>query len=122
MKHLTELLEERNIIVSFNSVVKNNTKRSIPVQLCRGFYLVDDYTPFIFVNSSDSKKAQIFTILHELAHIFISFSAGYGEFGSDKIDDPRESLCDEIAATLLVPEDLLIENNKIYTNEELSNL
>lgn len=76
---LRDKFEERNIIATFNSVVNNNAHRAMPVKLCRGFCLVDDYAPFIFVNSADSKKAQIFTMLHELAHIFISFTSGFGD-------------------------------------------
>ena len=118
---LKDKLEERNIIITFNSVVNNNGHRHIPVKLCRGFCLIDDYTPFIFVNSSDSKSAQLFTIVHEIAHIFISYTAGYGDHGVETLADPREALCDQIAANLLVPEDALLANSKL-TNEELAKL
>ena len=68
-------LEDYNVVVVFNSVVNNNGHKPIPVSLCRGFCLIDDITPFIFVNSADSKKAQVFTLLHEFTHILISFSS-----------------------------------------------
>lgn len=112
--------EEKNIIATFNSVVNNNAHRAIPVKLCRGFCLVDDYVPFIFVNSADSKKAQIFTMLHELAHIFISFTSGFGDFGAEKLSDAKEAICDEIAARLLVPENLLVKYKDSKSNAELS--
>lgn len=113
-------LEDRNVIVVFNSVVGNNTNRPIPVKTCRGFCLVDDYAPFIFINSSDSKKAQLFTLLHELVHIFTSFSSGFGELGIEELDDPREALCDRVAAELLVPKKTLCKCAEYMTNSELS--
>ncbi len=118
---LKDKLEERNIIVTFNSVVNNNGHRHIPVKLCRGFCLIDNYTPFIFVNSADSKSAQLFTIIHEIAHIFISYTAGFGDHGAEALSDPREAFCDRIAANLLVPKNSLI-NNRLLSNEELAKL
>lgn len=122
IKHIVSLLEENNIFVTFNSVVGFDSHRQIPVKLCRGFCLVDDYAPFIFVNSNDSKKAQLFTLIHELAHIFVSFSSGYGDFGADDIDNAKENLCDKVAANFLVPKELFLQNERNRTNEELSTL
>ena len=64
IRHIVSLLEENNIFVTFNSVVNFDAHRPVPVNLCRGFCLVDGYAPFIFINSSDSKKAQLFTLIH----------------------------------------------------------
>lgn len=61
-EHLTQCIEEKGIITIFNGIVENNTHRPIPVDECRGFVLVDDYAPFMFINSSDVKSAQMFTI------------------------------------------------------------
>lgn len=122
IKHIVSLLEENNIFVTFNSVVNFSNNRQIPVKLCRGFCLVDDYAPFIFVNSADSKKAQLFTLLHELAHIFISFSSGCGDFGIEEIDNEKERLCDKVAAEFLVPKDLFLQKALNTTNDELSAL
>jgi hypothetical protein len=76
LKHLTAQIEEAGIVVTFNSVVGNNTKRKIPVDECRGFVLVDAYAPFMFINNDDAKAARMFTLIHELAHIWIGESAG----------------------------------------------
>ncbi len=122
IKFLVSLLENENIFVTFNSVVNFDNHRPIPVKLCRGFCLVDNYAPFIYVNSNDSKKAQLFTLIHELAHIFISFSSGYGDFGIDEIENKKEKLCDKIAAEFLVPKDLFIKEAINKSNEELSAL
>lgn len=122
IKHIVSILEENNIFVTFNSIVNFDAHRPIPVKLCRGFCLVNDYAPFIFVNSGDSKKAQLFTLIHELAHIFISFSSGFGDFETDEIDNSKEKLCDKIAAEFLVPKELFLKNARTKTTEELSAL
>ena len=122
IKHIVSILEENNIFVTFNSVVNFDAHRPIPVKLCRGFCLVNNYAPFIFVNSGDSKKAQLFTLIHELAHIFISFSSGFGDFETDEINNAKERLCDKIAAEFLVPEDIFLDYVRTKTTEELSAL
>ena len=104
---LSAKLENAGIQVVFNSVVENNNHRPIEVEECRGFVLVDAYAPFMFVNSADGKAAQMFTIAHELAHIWIGQSAGFDMQQLLPADDPLEKLCDQVAAELLVPGDEL---------------
>lgn len=104
---LVSKIEELGIIVVFNGVVGNNTHRVIPVNECRGFVLVDEYVPFMFVNGADAKAAQLFTIVHELAHVWLGKSAGFDFRHLHPADDPTEILCNQIAAEFLVPERLL---------------
>lgn len=103
LNHLVETIEDKGIITVFNGVVENNTSRKIPVDECRGFVLVDDFAPFMFVNNGDSKAAQMFTIVHELAHIWTGHSAGFDFRKLQPADDPIEILCDQVAAEFLVP-------------------
>jgi Zn-dependent peptidase ImmA (M78 family) len=105
--YLTQKIADAGIIINFSSIVGNNTRRSIKVEECRGFVLVDEYAPFMFINSADSKSAQIFTIAHELAHIWIGQSAGFDFRHLQPAENPTEILCDKIAAEFLVPEELL---------------
>lgn len=100
---LVEVIEDKGIIVSFNGVVENSTKRTIPVEECRGFVLVDEMVPFMFINNGDFKSAQMFTIVHELAHIWMGHSAGFDFRKMQPADDPNEKLCDRVAAEFLVP-------------------
>jgi len=102
--HLIEQIEDKGIIVVFNGVVENNDYRKIPVDECRGFVLVDKMAPFMFVNNADSKSAQMFTLAHELAHIWTGHSAGFDFRKLQPADDANERLCDMIAAEFLVPE------------------
>lgn len=104
---LTERIEELGIAVCFNSGVDNNNRREILVEDCRGFALVDAAAPFIFINNKDSKTAQLFTLIHETAHILLGTSAGYGG-DLDSIHDETERYCDQVAADFLMPADLVI--------------
>lgn len=103
INHLTEKIEELGVILTFNGVVENNTSRSLDVDECRGFVMVDSYAPFMFINNADGKGAQMFTIIHELAHIWIGKSAGFDMNSLLPASDPIELLCDSIAAEFLVP-------------------
>ena len=107
--HLVQNIEDKGIITFFNGVVENNGHRKIPVEECRGFVLVDGIAPFMFINNADWKSAQLFTIVHELAHIWTGKSAGFDFRKLQPADDPIEKLCDKVAAEFLVPETSFIE-------------
>lgn len=104
LDYLTLNIEEAGIIVTYNGIVGNNTHRVIDVNECRGFVLVNKKAPFLFINSADAKAAQMFTIMHELAHVWLGESAGFDNANLLPANDPLELLCDKIAAELLVPE------------------
>lgn len=105
---LTERLEQAGVFVAYNGVVGNNTQRTLKVSECRGFALVNDVAPYIFVNSADSKSAQLFTLVHEVAHVMLGISAGHAgeEIGAH---DAYEKYCDSMAAEFLVPAQVLRE-------------
>lgn len=105
---MTEQLEEAGVFVAFNGIVGNNTHRPLDVKECRGFALVDKIAPFIFVNSQDAKKAQLFTLVHEAAHIMLGVSAGHAETITFS-HDATERYCDVVAAEFLVPAAILRE-------------
>ena len=107
---LTNQIEEAGIIVTFNGIVGTNTRRVIDVNECRGFVLVNSKVPFLFINSSDAKAAQMFTLIHELAHVWLGESAGFDNQNLIPANDPGEILCDKVAAEFLVPE--IIFRNK----------
>ena len=95
--------ETIGILVFRNGIVKNNTRDSLSVDEFRGFVLWDDdhLVPAIFINSKDIPAAQIFTLAHELAHIWIGKQGVLDAlpFGHD----PIEVLCNQIAANILIP-------------------
>lgn len=102
VRRLAAQIENSLVFVFFNGVVGNNTRRTLSVSKCRGFSLSDDYAPCIFVNNSDSKTAQMFTLIHELCHIFRGESeGGAGDYGMPVSEE--ENICDKVAAEFLVP-------------------
>ena len=104
---LRRVMEDRGVLVVSNGIVGNNTSRKLEPREFRGFVLVDDYAPLVFVNNADAKSAQMFTLAHELAHLFLGSSAAFDLRGMQPADDPTEQLCNQAAAEFLVPSDLL---------------
>ncbi|RYX83396.1 ImmA/IrrE family metallo-endopeptidase, partial [bacterium] len=90
----------------------NNNHRQVNLEECRGFVLVNKFAPFMFINAGDGKAAQMFTIAHELAHIWIGASAGFDMQQMLPADDPIELLSDKVAAEFLVPTESFIRKWK----------
>lgn len=109
LRQLVSKAEDAGILVMTSSIVGSNSRRTLDAAEFRGFALVDDRAPLIFMNASDSKAARMFTVAHELAHIWL------GESG---VSDPEagsvpkqgvERWCNRVAAELLMPLDALHE-------------
>jgi Zn-dependent peptidase ImmA (M78 family) len=104
LRVLRETMEDAGILVIVNGVVGNNNHRRLDPGEFRGFVLVDKYAPLVFVNGADAKAAQMFTLAHELAHVFFGSSAAFDLREMQPADDPIEQACNRVAAEFLVPE------------------
>jgi Zn-dependent peptidase ImmA (M78 family) len=99
--------ESKGILVFRNGVVGNNNYRHLSVREFRGFAIADDLAPVIFINTQDSRTAQIFTLVHEAAHLWLGESGISNPNMRTRTSDPTnriERFCNKVSAEVLIPE------------------
>ncbi|MCY3806355.1 MAG: XRE family transcriptional regulator [bacterium] len=113
-------VEALGILVMRNGVVHQATNRPLRVEEFRGFSIADPMAPVIFINNADSHSAQIFTLAHELAHIWV----GEGGISDADLTIPGggsthiEAYCNEVAGEVLLPWDRIADSWKRRTSSE----
>jgi len=104
---LMERAEGAGICVMRAGIVGDNTHRVLNVNEFRGFAVCDDIAPVVFINGADSKAAQIFTLVHELVHLWMGRSGisdpSLQDLSGD-VHDATERYCNAVAAEVLLPE------------------
>ncbi len=101
--------EACGIFISRTSFIHSRLK--LDSDELQGFAIADPYAPFIFINSDDWNAPQLFTLVHELAHIWIA-ATGISSDIEPKVKDrdklhPVELFCNEVAANALIPADII---------------
>jgi len=108
--HLSTIVraaESHGILVFRSGVVGNNTHRTLDVSEFRGLAFSDPIAPAVFINARDAKSAQVFTMIHETAHIWIGESAATDSAADSEVAERKgdiETFCDRVATQFLVPE------------------
>ncbi len=103
LRTLRSSAERIGVLVATSSVVGLNTHRPLEPQEFRGFVLCDQHAPLIFVNGADSKSAQMFTLSHELAHLWIGRDGLFNLIKTMPHADETERFCNQVAAEFLIP-------------------
>jgi Zn-dependent peptidase ImmA (M78 family) len=103
LRTLSESADRIGIMIAASGVVGLNTHRALDPQEFRGFVLCDDIAPLVFVNSADPKSARMFTLAHELAHVWVGRDGLFNLVDTLPSDDDAERFCNQVAAEFLVP-------------------
>lgn len=106
VKYWVDQIEANGIFVSRTSFI--HSRLLLDKDELQGFAIADPYAPFVFVNSQDWDAPQLFTLIHELAHLWIAETGISNDVEMDsKNSNPIERFCNEVAANVLMPVELV---------------
>ncbi|MDY0335152.1 MAG: XRE family transcriptional regulator [Bacteroidales bacterium] len=110
IKEWIDAAETNGIFISRTSFI--HTRLKLDSEELQGFAIADPYAPFVFINSDNWNAPQLFTLVHELAHIWIAETGISNEVEpelkqKDKLH-PVELFCNEVAANALMPIEIVL--------------
>ncbi|ADB42129.1 XRE family transcriptional regulator [Spirosoma linguale] len=114
VKEWVDKAEAKGVFISRSSFIHSRMK--FDSDEIKGFAIADEYAPFIFVNTEDWKAPQLFTLVHELAHIWIGQSGVSNESDLElKLKHQIhqvEAFCNEVAAAALMQNESMNRLNR----------
>lgn len=108
-KFIRNKLNDCNIMVMMNGVVRGNTHRQLNIKEFRAFVLIDDMAPLIFINTADTANGKLFSLIHEAVHVWLGENSLYNDNGIDSKVNELETVCNAVTAELLVPGTMFIK-------------
>ena len=110
LRFLKRKMENLHVLIMMSGIVGNNTRRKLSVDEFRAFTLVNKYAPLIFINSCDSDNGKLFSILHELAHVWVGENSFYNAPIHANLENREvEKFCNAVAAEILIPTQMFLQ-------------
>ncbi len=113
--------ESNGIFISRTSFIHSRLK--LDSSELQGFAIADNYAPFVFINSDDWNAPQLFTLIHELAHLWIAETGISNDvelsLKNNEDYNPIELFCNEVAANVLMPMDYVTNlDSNVFNNSQ----
>jgi Zn-dependent peptidase ImmA (M78 family)/transcriptional regulator with XRE-family HTH domain len=121
IKEWIDAAETNGIFISRTSFI--HSRMPLDSEELQGFAIADSYAPFVFVNSDDWNAPQLFTLVHELAHIWVAITGISNGIepeikNRDKFNQV-ELFCNEVAANALIPSEIILNiNSSVFKNSQ----
>lgn len=103
-----------------NGIVGKNTHRVLDVNEFRAFAMVNEWAPLIFINGADSAGGKLFSLFHEIVHLWIGENDLYNDRRySINGTKPIEVICNAVAGELMVPENVFLQKWNSSSNDDI---
>ena len=119
---LRKRISDSGILVMQNGIVNLNNTRKLSILEFRAFTLIDSYAPLIFINSNDSANGKLFSLIHELAHIWIGKENLFNDNFFNEHSTHTEKICNAVAAEILVPKKIFLTEWRSIREEHTSKI
>lgn len=107
---LRERCAGSGIFVFTTGIAGQSTRRKLDPDEFRAFALIDDYAPLIFINHNDSSAARLFSLAHELVHLWLGKSELYNApYLMNSSTTKMEAYCNKVASEILIPDEIFLQ-------------